>query len=256
MRHQSPGHQRTTGLRTMTQTLLNLSSAKPPANLHQHLYRKHRQLPLTAYPVARFAQHLHRHLYVPLQRPCRARCPAVRPVTGRPLIIRQDLYLVKIEPTTNRPSKIRLGSESVSRAPSATSSKRIPSTTASLNAFRIATGLMSTKRFAAFYWSKSTPWFIRRYGTSPSRLHLNYYCVGPSTHEGFLVQINSALSHSTCWPYYNTLKHLLTLPGADNATCLHVRSHTTGSSVLAAQTYRKSLLTVPGYGKIGVHRRL
>jgi hypothetical protein len=114
------------------------------------LYRKHRQLPLTAYPVARFAQHLHRHLYVPLQRPCRARCPAVRPVTGRPLIIKQNLYLVKIEPTTNRPSKIRLGSESVSRAPSATSSKRIPLTTASLNVFRIATGLMSTKLLLHF----------------------------------------------------------------------------------------------------------
>jgi len=159
MKRQPPRDLRTTDLRTRTRTVLNLSSAKPPASLHQPLCHKHRQLLLIVYPAARFAQHLHRHLYVLLRRPCRALCPAVRLAIVRPLTIRPNPYLVSLVKnvaTTMKPSKTRLDSESVSRVPFATSSRRILSMTASSNAFRIVTGPMSTKHPAVFLRLRSS----------------------------------------------------------------------------------------------------
>lgn len=128
--------------------------------------------PLIVCPGARSAQHLHRLLYVLLQRPYQAQCPAVQPATGRPLTIRTNPYpvsLVRTEQSTMMPSKTRLDSESVSRAPSATSSRRTQSTTASSNAFQIATGLMNTRPFAAYPRSSSPSKSSRRQGVSPSQ---------------------------------------------------------------------------------------
>lgn len=166
MRRQPPGGLRTTGLRTKNQTILNLSSAKPLASLHQPSCHKHRQLPLTVYLGARFAQHLHHRHYVLLQRPCQAQCPAAQHAIGRPLTIRPNPYLVRIEPTTMRPSKTKLDSESVSRAPSATSSRRILSMTPSSNASQIATGQMNTRHSAAYLRSRSPSQFSRLNGAS------------------------------------------------------------------------------------------